>query len=87
MRISIGDQPAKSERTKHDPAVCRMSFGRYPVTGCPRCAELANGAEARRGYGRSAKQRRQDDADRSRQIREHDCRKSHCGPVCTAFDW
>jgi len=21
------------------------------------------------------------------QIRAHDCKKSKCGPVCTAFDW
>ena len=58
-------------------------FGRRTV-GCPRCAELAAGAApvVWRGSRRAAAE-----AQLIRDIREHDCRKAGCGPVCTAFDW
>lgn len=87
---SVGAQTAQpaTVKTRHDADLCRMAFGQpRPATGCPRCIELANGAEPRKGYGRSAKQRRKDDAERTRQIKAHNCRQSGCGPVCTAFDW
>lgn len=58
------------------------NFGRI-VDGCPRCAELATGAPVIQWRNT----RRQDDARRVAEIRAHDCAKSKCGPVCTAFDW
>lgn len=87
MRASrVGDQ--SQAVTRHDPELCRMAFGKpRPSTGCPRCVELAAGAEPRRWTGRSAAQRRRDEANRSRWIKEHDCKKSGCGVICTAFDW
>ena len=72
--------------TKHK-ADCRRVFSNYDMT-CPRCIELAAGATPREGwqkdyYGR----KKQEEERRIRAIREHDCKKSGCGPVCTAFDW
>ncbi|MER7879768.1 hypothetical protein ABTY63_40560 [Streptomyces solisilvae] len=58
------------------------NFGRI-VDGCPRCAELASGAEPIR-WTRS---RRDETARRDREIREHDCRSNGCGPICTYGDW
>lgn len=73
-----------------------MAFGRKDAT-CPRCQELLNGAETRRGWGDRQmisngqlvwRTKAQQEANRSREIREHDCKQSHCHPtVCTAFDW
>lgn len=64
-------------------AECRMVFGRLSREGCcPRCDELRNGAEPRKGWGVPRRKR-----SVLREIREHDCAKSGCGPVCTAFDW
>ena len=62
---------------------CRRAFRNYDPT-CPRCDELRNGAAPRKGWGRN---RLQDEAATSRAIREHDCRRSGCGVVCTAFQW
>ena len=61
----------------------QLIFGRRE-TGCPRCAELAAGAPAVKGWGAA---RRESDARLIREIRAHDCKASSCGPVCTAFDW
>lgn len=60
----------------------QSNFGRK-VAGCPRCTELANGAPVRawRNY------RAESDAQRVREIRAHDCKRSGCGPVCTFGDW
>jgi hypothetical protein len=70
--------------TKHT-ASCTMVFGNpRPETGCPRCAELANGSPARSW---SISRRRADDAARIAEIRRHNCTTSRCGTVCTAFDW
>lgn len=66
--------------TKHSHV---MVFGRK-VAGCPRCAELAAGAEPVRW---STARYAQDSASRLAEIRAHDCRARGCGPVCTAFDW
>ena len=68
--------------TKHA-ATCNMAFGRKDAS-CPRCRELLAGAAPREGWGSRAKR----DAEQTREaIRAHDCKRSHCGPVCTAFDW
>lgn len=61
----------------------KPNFGRI-VTGCPRCNELASGAPPVRW---AASQRKADEAARIKDIREHDCSRSGCGQVCTAFDW
>ena len=68
--------------TKHSDT-CKRVFGRYDAT-CSRCQELATGATPRKGWG---DHKRAMDAQRVREIAAHDCAKSHCGPVCTAFDW
>ena len=68
--------------TKHNDE-CTMAFGRKSKEGvCPRCDELRNGAEPRKGWGR-----REPVRDWREEIRNHDCEKSGCGPVCTAFEW
>ena len=61
----------------------KLVFGRNEA-GCPRCEELKNGAEPVKGWGW---RKRESDARRTLEIRNHDCKKSGCGPVCTAFDW
>jgi hypothetical protein len=68
--------------SKHS-ATCRRVFGRLDAN-CERCQDLAKGAPRRRGWGAL---KRENDERRAREIREHDCGKSKCGPVCTAFDW
>ena len=57
-------------------------FGRK-TAGCPRCDELIAGAEPVRWDTRRA----DDEARRIQAIKNHDCTKSRCGPVCTAFEW
>jgi len=74
--------PLMAQNTAHA-ADCRMTFGRRDPS-CPRCRELLAGAEPRRGWG---SRRAADDVRRIREIRDHDCRKSGCGPVCTFGDW
>jgi hypothetical protein len=64
--------------TKHTHPVV---FGRR-VAGCPRCAELDEGAAPVRWAGTD----RHMEAARLAEIRAHDCRRSGCGPVCVAFD-
>ena len=61
---------------------CGRVFKRYDPT-CARCRELAAGAAPRQGWRTT----RQTDANRRAEIAAHDCAKSGCGPVCTAFDW
>lgn len=68
--------------TRHS-SDCKMAFGRKDPN-CPRCRELLRGDAPRDGYG-SAQRRL--DADFSRRLREHDCKQSGCGPVCTFGDW
>ncbi len=61
------------------------AFGRLAAPDlCPRCDELRAGASPTPGW--SARRIRCDAATIAA-IRAHDCRISHCGPVCTAFDW
>lgn len=64
------------------------NFGRK-VEDCERCDELAEGAapKAAPGWVSRSRQRRADEAALSRAIERHDCVKSNCGSVCTAFDW
>lgn len=64
--------------TKHTHTVI---FGRR-VENCLRCAELAKGATPIRWHKRES-----DDARCAREIRQHDCRESHCGSVCTFGEW
>lgn len=66
--------------TKHNHQVV---FGRK-VDGCPRCEELKNGAKPIQWAGSL---RKIQEAKTLMEIRNHDCKKSGCGPVCTAFDW
>ena len=83
----------KSATSKH---TCGgPAFGRK-TPGCPRCDELLAGAEpvqwagARRtrcACGQLTERGEYTALCRSCQIRAHDCAVSHCGPVCTAFDW
>lgn len=65
--------------TKHNHQVV---FGRKE-DGCPRCTELRLGMPARQW----SNYRADSEAQRIREIRSHDCKRSGCGPVCTAFDW
>ncbi|MFD8964401.1 hypothetical protein ACFV0C_05240 [Streptomyces sp. NPDC059568] len=62
------------------------NFGRH-VDGCPRCAELASGAEPVRWSSSRAQRDRDDDQQRAREIREHDCTRAGCSVVCTFGDW
>ncbi len=57
------------------------NFGRK-VDDCERCQELKNGAKPK-----SISIRANDDAIRAAEIKAHNCQKSNCGTVCTAFDW
>ena len=66
--------------TKHNHV---LIFGRR-VDDCPRCQELANGAAPIQWSGsRKAAM----EAEQIRAIRNHDCKASHCGPVCTFGEW
>lgn len=58
-------------------------FGRREP-GCPRCDDLASGEAQPKKWGPS---RKQQDAERAAEIRDHDCRKANCGLVCTFGDW
>jgi hypothetical protein len=68
--------------TKHSDT-CKRVFSRYDLT-CPRCRELADGAQPREGWG---DRQRKHEAARVRAIRAHDCKRSGCGPICTFGDW
>lgn len=77
--------------TKHNHA---PRFGQK-FDGCPRCDELKAGAApvqwfhsgiwdaARKRYLTAAEA----SAKRSEEIRNHNCKTSRCGVVCTAFQW
>jgi len=69
----------------------RPNFGRR-VDDCPRCAELAAGAEPIRWAPTRQQREQQDDAQRAEAIREHFAPNgphstANCGPVCTFGDW
>lgn len=59
-------------------------FGRK-AEGCPRCDELLSGAAPVVWASMGLKKR--NEAMQLRAIREHDCKRSNCGPVCTFGDW
>lgn len=59
------------------------NFGRRVAT-CPRCIELTAGAPAIQWRESRAAQ---EDAQRVREIRAHDCARSRCGVVCTFGDY
>lgn len=66
-------------------------FGRK-TPGCPRCDELLSGAEPVQWAGKTAVQRRRDEAQDAAARRAHYApggphATGKCGPVCTAFDW
>ena len=65
---------------------CKMSFGRKDPS-CPRCQALLNGAKPVQGWGKTRKEKQQEYSRWLSALKAHDCTKSKCGPVCTAFDW
>ncbi len=71
-------------KTLHADA-CRMAFGRKDPN-CPRCRELIAGAPARSGWN-TRNRRAESDAAKRSAIASHCCKRSGCGPICTAFDW
>ena len=56
-------------------------FGRK-TPGCPRCDELLAGKAPVQWNVR-----RDTTARQLAEIRAHDCKASHCGPVCTFGEW
>lgn len=69
---------------KHD---CSRVFKNYDMS-CPRCVELAEGAKPRDGWQRQYYgNKKVEEARFMKQLKAHDCVKSNCGVVCTAFDW
>ena len=72
--------------TKHNRA-CQRVFGRYDKT-CPRCLELMQGAPARNGWQTSYfAAKAENERGELVAIKNHDCKKSGCAPVCTFGDW
>lgn len=58
-------------------------FGKK-TPGCPRCDELLAGAKPVQW---AIQQRRARDEQFRRDLAAHDCKRSHCMPVCTFGDW
>lgn len=75
-----GDTVATTKHTCGGPCFGRLA----PLNECPRCDELHAGAAPIKW---NIPSRAQEDAQRREAIRTHDCIKSRCGVVCTAFDW
>jgi hypothetical protein len=73
----------KKDGTLKHSTECKMSFGKKDPQ-CPRCIELLNGAQPRKSWDQLNKI---NEARRIDAIRNHDCKKSGCGPVCTFGDW
>lgn len=69
-------------KTKHS-TDCKRVFGRYDLN-CPRCIELVHGVVPRKGFTSFAAYQEQ---LRVKAIRNHDCKKANCGPVCTFGEW
>lgn len=65
--------------TKHD---CGGPVFGALSPGCPRCDELAAGAPPVRWSSPRSR-----DAQRAREVREHDCAASRCSVVCTFGEW
>lgn len=70
-----------------------LPFGRPDPTGkCAGCLERAAEREAgiparTNSMVESLQRNARNDEKLAREIREHDCLTSNCGPVCTAFQW
>ncbi len=72
--------------TKHK-INCSRVFKRYDMT-CPRCIELSMGSKPRDGWQkRYYEDKARDERQFMQSLKNHDCTKSNCGIVCTAFDW
>jgi len=72
--------------TKHKPD-CKRVFKNYDKT-CPRCIELMNGAKARKGWQADYfKRKKENEIRQSKEIKNHDCKKSGCMSICTFGDW
>lgn len=66
---------------------CNMAFGRKDVS-CPRCQELLNGAQPRQGWqGSYFARKKKEEENYDKRLKNHNCKKDNCGPICTAFDW
>ncbi len=77
---------AKNGQLKHS-SQCQMTFGRKDPK-CHRCVELMNGSTPREGWQKSYfKHKKIQEEIEINAIRNHDCKKSGCGPVCTFGDW
>lgn len=71
-----------SEGTKHS-STCKMAFGRKDPT-CARCQELLAGAAPRAAWNKKPTIL----YSRAQELQMHDCKKSHCNPICCTFgDW
>ena len=70
----------KSTTTKHTHDVV---FGRK-VDFCPRCEELKAGAAPVKW---NIDRKRINDQVLAQEIRNHNCSKSGCGPICTFGQW
>lgn len=65
---------------------CKMAFGRKDKS-CPRCVEMMNGAPARGGWQKGYYENKAREYAQFRaHLASHDCVKSRCGHVCTAFE-
>jgi hypothetical protein len=72
--------------TKHKED-CNRVFKNYDLT-CPRCIELANGSKPREGWQKKYYENKAGEEARFLQaLKNHDCEKSGCLPICVAFDW
>lgn len=77
---------AKDGNLKHS-SQCQMSFGRKDKK-CPRCAEMLNGSPSRSGWQQKYYSRKKTEEQRTiAAIRNHDCAKSNCAPICTFGDY
>lgn len=66
---------------------CTRVFKNYDPK-CKRCDELKNGAKPRAGWQKSYFENKKQNEERfTRQLKNHNCEKSNCGVICTAFDW
>ena len=54
---------------------------------CKRCVQLKKGINASTVLGESLKKAKRDEAMRELAIKNHNCVKSRCNVVCTAFEW
>lgn len=72
----------KQTGTRHN-ADCSRAFKNYDAN-CARCQELAKGDAPRAGWG---DWKRKQEARQIQDIRQHDCKQSHCAVVCTFGDW